>query len=97
MVTYGLGNSTRCEKVPLCPELLEYLMVGFLFKLTPLYSVKRFLGNVGAYIILQIPFKAKQFSEGLVGWKIIGLGDAEDSFSLFIHKGNSQPRKNASY
>jgi hypothetical protein len=88
MVTYGLGNSTRCGKIPLCPGLLEYLMVGFLLIFRHLYSVKRFLGNVRAYITLQNPSKSKarEFSEWLVGWKITGLCDAESCFTLSIHK-----------
>jgi hypothetical protein len=84
MVTYGLGNSTRCGKILLHPGLLEYLMVGFLFLLRHLYSVKRFLGNVRAYITLQNPSKAREFTEGLVGWKI--TCDAESCFTLSIHK-----------
>jgi len=59
-------------------------MVGFLFLLRHLYSVKRFLGNVRAYITLQNPSKAREFTEGLVGWKI--TCDAESCFTLSIHK-----------
>jgi hypothetical protein len=95
MVTYGLENSTRCGKILLRPELLEYLMMGFFYGLPffhssfsrssflnfkHLYSVKRFLGNVRAYITLQGPPEDKVFSEWLVpgfGMFITGFTDAE--------------------
>jgi len=99
MVTYGLGNSTRCGKILLRPELLEYLMMGFFYGLPffhssflnfkHLYSVKRFLGNVRAYITLQGPPEDKVFSEWLVpgfGMFITGFTDAEGCFMLSIRK-----------
>jgi hypothetical protein len=99
MVTYGLGNSTRCGKILLRPELLEYLIMGFFyglpffhssfFNFKHLYSVKRFLGNVRAYITLQGLPEDKVFSEWLVpgfGMFITGFTDAEGCFMLSIHK-----------
>lgn len=71
---------------PLRLELLEYLMMGSNFK--HLYSVKRLLGNVRAYITLQGPQEDKVFSEWLVpdfGMFITGFTDAE-IFMLSIRK-----------
>jgi len=54
-----------------------------------LYSVKRFLGNVRAYITLQGPPEDKVFSEWLVpgfGMFITGFTDAEGCFMLSIRK-----------
>jgi hypothetical protein len=54
-----------------------------------LYSVKRFLGNVRAYITLQGPPEDKVFSEWLVpGFEmfITGFTDAECCFMLSIRK-----------
>nr|YP_008474709.1 LAGLIDADG endonuclease [Glomus cerebriforme]AGR84066.1 LAGLIDADG endonuclease [Glomus cerebriforme] len=107
MVTYGLGNSTRCGNILLRPELLEYLMMGFFLNLKHLYSVKRFLGNVRAYITLQGPptvlrptilaprAEDKVFTEWLVpglGMFISGFSKCESCFSISVSPQSDQVR-----
>ncbi|CAI2190675.1 12533_t:CDS:10, partial [Funneliformis geosporum] len=77
----GFYNYKRCEQVS--PKRVTFF-VWLEQAGQHLYSVKRFLGNVRAYITLQNPSKAREFTEGLVGWKI--TCDAESCFTLSIHK-----------